>query len=288
MRALIIGCGYVGSALAMELARRGHTVEAVRRTEVRNEQLEAAGVRVLTADITNPRDLPRLETSYDWVVNCVAPSSGGPAAYSSVYLEGNQNLVSHFKGSGIRKFVYTSSSGVYGQDDGSEVFEDCPAVPESDTGRILRQAEIALLDAHANLKFPGIILRVSGIYGPGRSYWLRMFLAGEADFHPDSRYMNMIHRDDVVGAIIIALEKGKAGEIYNASDNEPVRQSDLFAWLADRTGRPAPQPGSGPGGEPRRRTVTNKRISNRKLREELGWQPGYPTFREGYSALLET
>jgi nucleoside-diphosphate-sugar epimerase len=289
MRTLVIGCGYVGSALAMELARQGHFVDAIRRSAHRDERLETAGVRTLQADIADPRDLAKIHSDYQWIVNCVAPSSGDAEAYERVYLQGMRNLVDHFSNTSLQKLVYTSSSGVYAQDDGSLVDESCTAVPESATGRVLRQAEEVLLQASREARLPGVVLRVSGIYGPGRTYWLRMFLSGEAMPAAGDRYMNMIHRDDVVGALIAALEKGRAGEVYNVTDNEPVRQSDLFTWLAEKTGRPAPAPESGPRSPApsSRRTVTNKRISNRKLREELGYTLKHPTFREGYTAEMK-
>jgi len=286
MQALVIGCGYVGSALAIELARRGHNVTGARRSVGRDANLENAGVRLLSADIANAGDLRKLGTDYHWVVNCAAPSAGGVEDYKRVYLEGMRNVVTHFRHSLVRCFVYTSSSGVYGQNDGSEVIETSATEPESETGKILLDAEAVLLEASRQAGFPGIVLRASGIYGPGRTYWLKMFLSGEPGIEAGNRYMNMIHRDDLVGAIIAALEKGRAGEIYNATDNEPVMQRDLFAWLSEKTGRPMPplQPAS--GGEPRRRASTSKRISNRKLREELKYVFRHPTFREGYGAEL--
>ena len=86
-----------------------------------------------------------------------------------------------------------------------------------------------------------MILRVAGIYGPGRGHWFKQFLRGEARIEGDgSRWLNMIHRDDVVGVIIAALERGKPGEIYNAADNEPVTQLKFFEWLAAELKRPLP------------------------------------------------
>jgi len=128
-----------------------------------------------------------------------------------------------------------------------------------------------------------MILRVAGIYGPERGYWFGQFLNGEARLEGDgARILNMIHRDDVIGCIIAALEHGRAGEIYNAVDDEPVSQFEFFSWLA--TALKKPMPGSAPEnpGAIRKRGITNKKISNHKLKLELGYHFKYPTFREGY------
>jgi nucleoside-diphosphate-sugar epimerase len=287
MRVLVVGYGYVGAALAQDLAQRGHSVDALRRSA--RGDTPAADVNILRADIAEPSELGAIGKDYDWVVDCVAPGAGDADSYERVYLHGMRNLVAHFKESGIQKLVYTSSTAVYAQDDGSLVDETSPAEPASPTGKILRGTEEVLLGAFHDSGFPGVVLRASGIYGPGRTYWLKMFLAGEADPQlAEARYMNMIHRDDLVGAIACALERGRPGEIYNATDDEPVTQQKVLAWVAANTSSrtPARAPtGVSPAG--RRRGATNKRISNRKLREELDYRFIFPTFREGYAEELK-
>jgi nucleoside-diphosphate-sugar epimerase len=96
--------------------------------------------------------------------------------------------------------------------------------------------------------------------------------------------MNMIHRDDVVRAIMAVLDRGKAGDAYNVADDEPVTQRDFFGWLARQLHKPMPRAVGESGSPPRKRTVTNKRVSNRKLRLELKCELRYPSFRQGYSA----
>ena len=128
---------------------------------------------------------------------------------------------------------------------------------------------------------------MAGIYGPGRGHWFRQFLRGEARIEGDgSRFLNMIHRDDVVGCIIAALERGRPGEIYNAVDDEPVSQMNFFKWLAAKLGKPMPQSFSEEPGFVRKRGVTNKRVSNRKLKMELDYQFQHPDFRSGYATEL--
>jgi nucleoside-diphosphate-sugar epimerase len=129
-----------------------------------------------------------------------------------------------------------------------------------------------------------MILRVAGIYGPERGHWFKQFLSNEARIEGDgARFLNMIHRDDVIGCIIAALKNGRAGEIYNAVDDEPVRQMDFFQWLAEELGKELPPTTPANFEEERKRGVTSKRVLNRKLKTELGYQFKYPDFRSGYT-----
>jgi nucleoside-diphosphate-sugar epimerase len=134
-------------------------------------------------------------------------------------------------------------------------------------------------------QFPAVILRVAGIYGPGRGHWFKQFLRGEARLEGDgSRWLNMIHRDDLIGVITAALEHGTPGQIYNATDNEPVTQLELFKWLAEKINRPMPPNVPADAELWRQRGVTNKRVSNAKLVSELIYRFRYPDFRSGYAA----
>jgi len=142
-----------------------------------------------------------------------------------------------------------------------------------------------LLASAADRRFHAVILRVAGIYGPGRGHWFKQFLRGAARIEGDgSRFLNMIHRDDVAGCILAALKNGRGGEIYNAADDEPVSQADFFRWLAGKMGKPLPPAAPENPAESRKRGVTDKRVSNRKLKRELGYRFKFPSFREGYGA----
>ncbi len=285
MRSLIVGCGYVGKALGAELAMQGHEVFGVRRTAEAFHELKTLGIVPLEADITNPQDLARLPANYDWVVNCVSSSRGGVDDYRSVYLGGMRNLIKWLSAAPPKKFVYTSSTSIYGQTDGSIVTESSPTEPSAETARVLLEAEKMLLQA-VDANFPAVILRVAGIYGPARGYWLKQFLTGEAKIeNKGERILNMIHRDDVAGATIAALEKGRAGEIYNVVDNEPVVQLELFKGLAAMLGRDMPPFADAKGQTERKRALTSKRVSNEKLKAKLGYGLKYPTFREGIRTL---
>ena len=298
MRVLIVGCGYVGLPLGVELVRLGHEVFGLRRSASAESKLKAAGIQPLFGDVTRPESLARLPREFDWVVNCVA-AGGGADDYRQVYLQGTRNLIEWLAPNPPKKFVYTSSTSVYGQTDGSQVKESSPTEPLVETAKILMETEKVLLAAVAERKFPAVILRVAGIYGPDRGHWFKQFLKNEALMEGDgSRFLNMIHRDDLIGCIIAALKSGRAGEIYSAVDDEPVSQLHFFQWLAQALDKPLPpsEPAAvalarsgGPRENPnenRKRGVTNKRVSNRKLKMELGYQFKHPNFRKGYSAEL--
>ncbi len=285
MRVLIIGCGYVGVSLGAELVRRGHEVGGVRRSNQSAAELRAAGIEPLMADLGNRESLNRLPTGWDWVVNAASSTGGGVADYREVYRNGTRHLLEWLDRSRVKKYVYTSSTGVYGQNDGSEVTEDSPTMPETETAKILVETESILFDAVRSQGFPAVVLRVAGIYGPHRGHLFRQFLRGEARITgPGLRVLNMIHREDLSGVIVTALENGSPGAVYNAVDDEPVCEIDFFRWLAERLGRSLPPSSAEEIPGPSKRRATNKTVRNRKLKADLGYVFKYPTFREGYEA----
>jgi len=288
MRTLIIGCGYVGRHLGEELVRQGHQVWGLQRTRSRRMELEETGIKPLTADITKPETLTAVNEHFDWIVNCVSASGGGAPEYRQVYVQGMRNLVRWLADRPPRRFVYTGSTSVYAQADGSRVDETSPTEPTVPTGQALVEAEKTLLEASQQSGFPGIVLRVAGIYGPGRGYWIKQYLSGEARIEGNGqRILNMIHRDDVAGAIICALSRGREGQIYNVVDDEPVEQRVCLEWLGSRLGRGFPVCVAEDPDTDRKRGITNKRVSNRKLKTDIGYRFIYPTFRQGFEAELQ-
>ena len=219
------------------------------------------------------------------MVNCSASGGGGADDYRKVYLQGNRNLLAWLTDSPPKNFVYTSSTSVYAQNDGSEVTEKSVTEPAADTAKVLVETEKLLSSAATERQFPAVILRVAGIYGPGRGHAFKQFLRGEAKIEGDgARWLNMIHRDDLISIISAALERGMPGEIYNAADNAPASQLEFFTWLAAELKRPLPPRIAADTEVWRKRGVTNKRVSNAKLRTELKYEFRYPDFRAGYAA----
>jgi nucleoside-diphosphate-sugar epimerase len=284
MRVLIVGVGYVGLPLGIELTRQGHEVFGLRRSATIGAELKNAGIQPLCADITQPEQLKSLPRDFDWVVNCTASGGAGPEEYRRIYLEGNHNLVTWLADSPLKKFIYTSSTSVYGQNDGSVVTETSPARPDANTAKILVETENILLEAAQKI-FPAVILRVAGIYGPARGHWFKAFLRGEARMEGEGgRFLNMIHRDDLIGVIIAALHHARPGMIYNAVDDEPVSQLKFFEWLAAELNQPLPPCVPVDVEAWRKRGTTNKRVSNARLHAELKYQFRHPDFRSGYRA----
>jgi nucleoside-diphosphate-sugar epimerase len=288
MRVLIVGCGYLGLPLGVELVKQGHEVSGLCRSRAGQAALAAAGLQPLCADITQASDLARFSGPFDWVVNAVSSSKGGVEEYREVYLLGTRNLIEWLAPMRLQKFIYTSSTSVYGQTDGSVVKETSPTEPASATSRLLVETEKLLFEAGQTQDFPAVILRVAGIYGPERGHLFLQYVSNEAKIAgKGDRIINMIHRDDLVNVIIAALKSGRAGQVYNAVDDEPVAQIHFFRWLSETLGKWMPPFVSQEENEKSKRGLTNKKVSNRKLRMELGVQFKYPTFRQGYSAEIK-
>ena len=186
--------------------------------------------------------------------------------YRAVYRDGARALA-EVLAPGV--LVFTSSTSVYAQTGGEWVTEESAAEPDRETGRVLRETEELVLAAS------GVVARLAGIYGPGRSVLLRKFLADEAVIEGDgAKWINQVHRDDIASALV-RLVTANARGVFNVSDDEPLTQRAVYEWLALRFHRPLPP--SGPIDPNRKRGWSSKRVSNAKLRA-LGWQPRFPSF----------
>lgn len=257
-RILIAGCGYVGSKLAAELAASGHVVSALTRGTSSVE-----GIENIVGDLTDPStlELPAVDVAYF----TAAPDTGDEESYRSVYVDGATNLRNALP-AGTR-VIFTSSTAVYGQDDGSVVDETSPTTPEGYRGRVLLEAE-----GQAD-----IVLRLGGLYGPRRARALELVRSGEGRSSP-GRYLNWIHRDDASGALVHLMALERPERVYLGVDEEPVESECFYRWLAERTGSPPPRADA-------MRTGKNKRCSSARLRGS-GYRFRYPTFRDGYGELV--
>lgn len=286
VKTLILGCGYLGAALGQAMVGRGHEVWGLRRNAAGMETLQAFGIRPVPGDLTRAGWSAGLPRDLDWAVYCAAADSGTAAAYEAVYGLGVRQAIRELRQLGVRRLVYTGSTGVYAAAGDAWVTEESPVDPADEKNRWLLEGEAAWLEANRAGWLDAVVLRIAGIYGAGRGYWLRRFLEGP-ELMPEERdrWINQVHRDDVVQAVMCALERGAAGRIYNVCDDEPTTAGRLFAWLEARLG---PRHREWASGILRARRVSaNKRVSNARLKAELGWRPLYPTFREGYAHELE-
>ena len=279
---LIAGCGYVGSALACELQKRGHAVWALRRSKPALKDLSAIGIQSVQADITKPETLKNLPKT-DWVVICVSPNERSPEAYRKTYIEGVGNLIrvgAGFKPAPtIKRILYISSTSVYGQKNGEWVDENSPVEPEHETGKILLEAEKQVL--HSGV--PAVIFRLGGIYGAGRNR-ITFLKQNTEEIAQGQDYINLIHVADIVSGAILLLERGKSGEVYLGVDDEPVTRKEYFSEISCLLGIPPPV-FAGHKEESFVTGRTNKRCRNEKLKA-LGFEFKYPSFREGYRELI--
>jgi nucleoside-diphosphate-sugar epimerase len=284
VRTLIIGCGYVGEALGQRLIAIGHDVTGIRRSSEHNDRLARLGIRPVNLDITRDTEFEKkLDGQYDWVIIAASSSGGGEAAYRKVYGLGSKHVAQWLKTAGTQSVVFISSTGVYRQTNGEWVSENDADTPQNIATNILLEAEQNISEAGPAVA----ILRSSGIYGPGRGHLFRQFTNGTAAIEGDGkRFLNMVHLDDLVEAIILALDRVGRRGVYNITDDEPVTQLEFFKWLSEITGRPIPPFGPEPDSSTRKRSITNKRVSNKLFKETFGFKYNYPTFREGITEEL--
>ncbi len=275
MRVAILGCGYVGTALGRRLDEAGHHVVGVRRSADGLKRVAEAGLDPVEADVTDPVSLSAVPDA-DWVVFAASAGGRSAAAARATYLEGVRVATRAFadRETPPERFLYTSSTGVYGDRDGAWVDESTPPRPDDERGEVLVAAEEAALDG----PLPATVARFAGLYGPDR-YRLRRYLDGAVP----SGYVNLLHRDDAAGAVAHLLRTEAArGETVLVVDDEPVARPELARWLAGECGVEPPEttePASG-------RARAQKRCSNDRLRA-LGYEFEYPTFREGYRPAVE-
>ncbi|QQL45290.1 NAD-dependent epimerase/dehydratase family protein [Sulfuriroseicoccus oceanibius] len=265
---VIAGCGYLGSELARQFAHLGDRVIGLVKSL--DGTTAPDGVELQACDLTDRASLDavakHLETKVDVVVHCASTRGGDAEAYHNLYARGSEHLMAALQ---PKRFVFTSSTSVYGQTDGSEVDELSVTVPLRPTGDVLLEGE------GLAVRSGGIAVRLAGIYGPGRSVVLKRFFDGTATIDEGvERILNQIHRDDAAAAIVHLVNYNASG-VFNVSDDSQITQRALYSLLSLHFDRPMPD--EAPRSLGKRRGWTNKAVSNRKLRS-TGWHPKYATF----------
>ncbi|MFM7784451.1 MAG: SDR family oxidoreductase [Gammaproteobacteria bacterium] len=272
-RVLIAGCGDVGALLGDGLLADGWELTALRR----RPQGLPRGFRTIAADLGDPASLaPLAEHAFSHVVFAAAPGGFDAALYRRVYVEGPRNLLAVLRGE--PRVILVSSTGVYHQEDGSRVDEDSPTEPAGFSGRTLLEAEQALRTAIGDRLS---VLRLGGIYGPGRERLLEKVAAGVGCPREPVRYTNRIHRDDAAGILQFLLLRAGPGGLWCGVDCDPAPMWEIRQWIAGKLGVRL---------DDTRESVFqrggNKRVSNRRLLE-AGYRYCYPDYRAGYGPLIE-
>lgn len=272
-KVLIAGCGDVGNALAARLLTEGCEVWGVRR---RVEAL-GDGVQPWRIDLSEPSGFGSPPAAFDYLFYTASADRREEDHYRSVYVDGLRDLLTALRGAGcpLRRIFFTSSTAVYGQSAGEWVDESSATEPLHFNGRVLLEAEAIVREAPEI----GINLRLSGIYGPGRTRLVRKVWNREAS--ANGSWTNRIHVEDCAGALqhLMRLEGPKA--LYLGSDDEPATTVDVVTWLSSELGLAAP-----PEPETENQPVRlNKRCRNARLRDS-GYRFEQPTFREGYRPIV--
>lgn len=279
-RVLIAGCGYVGSRLAELLAAEGHEVTALRRSAV----AMGPGITAIAADLVRGTGLEQLPEAIDTVFYTVGADQFSEEAYRAAYVLGLKNLLTALAARGGKpRVIYTSSTGVYAQDDGEQVDEQSEARPTKFSGRVLLEGETLALQHGGEAS----VVRFAGIYGPGRSRLIDQVRAGAAyTMAGRKQYLNLIHRDDCAGVLRHLMLLEAPAPVYVGVDNEPLERGELLQWIAARLGVPPPQVrAADEAPDPQR--GGNRRASNALLRAS-GYAFKFPDARAGYGAMMES
>jgi nucleoside-diphosphate-sugar epimerase len=280
MHVLIAGCGYLGKVAAAALLARGDRVTGIRRSKAAAAELSALGIEPLAVDLAAPGAAERIPADVDAILACQSARGDDAGAYREAYVDANRALLSAASARGVKAFVYTSSTGVFGQSDGGDVDEDSPPTPASASAAVLVEAERLVLEAAA-AGVPARALRLSGLYGPGRSFAIDRVRSGALALGPgDELWMNFCHVEDAATFAVAALDRGQSGAIYHGTDSAPARRREVIAWIAQKLGL-EPKHSSTAGA-----LGPHRRVLGDRSRAVLGVTLRYPSFREGMAPLV--
>jgi nucleoside-diphosphate-sugar epimerase len=276
-KVLIAGCGDVGTSLGKALTERGDYVVGLRR----NLPIEKSGINFIAVDLTNLSTLKNLDTDFDQVFFMAAPKEHDLHAYKQIYEVGLENLICKFSESNRNPhWILISSTSAYGQVDGEWIDEASITEPRRFNGQLQLLSEQRILSENKN----NLVVRFSGIYGPGRNRLLRIAQKGGPVQYKPPYYTNRIHKDDCVGVLKFLFEKRldrkKLHSHYLASDDQPAPMWEVVTWIANelKYKQPAIKPEETD-------TTQNKRCCNKRLKE-LGYHFKYPTYRDGYQKII--
>jgi len=281
---LIIGCGYLGRPLAASWIAHGDSVFATTRSEETARQLEKYGLHPVIADVTKPetlRSLPAVDTA----VFAVGYDSRAGLSREQVYAGGLANVLEALPKS-VRRLVFVSTTGVYGDAGGEIVDESTPCQPLREGGKAFVAAE-NLLRAHSDWSTRSTILRMAGIYGPGRIPRGEDIRQGKPIPAAAGGALNLIHVDDAVSAVQLASDATEVADVYIVSDGSPVARREYYREVARRYQAPEPSFESPPEDSPAaQRAQADRKMSNQRIKEQLRFSPNYPTYQDGLRSII--
>lgn len=284
---VIIGCGYLGQRLARICLKQGEMVTGVVRSAASVQSLQAAGIPALQADLDQPIDssLPLAGSELFYF----APPPG-----SGVVEKRIERLLATLKrGNQPRRILYLSTTGVYGDCAGEWVDETRPVAPVAERAQRRWDGEQRLRAWCREHDCELVVLRVAGIYGPGKLPLARLRRGEPMVPEAAAPYTNRIHVDDLVQVCLAAMQRGGDGEIYNVSDGTPGNMSDYFNRVADWAGLPRPpvvtlaEAGDRLSGGMRSYLQESRRLDSSKMRRELGVVLRYPDLASGLQGCVE-
>jgi len=285
-KVLIVGCGDIGERVARRLLAADHEVLGWVRSQESAARLQHAGIAALSLDLDQTPDLADDRLSYQRILYLAPPQ---PAGESDQRL---QRLLDALPGQGIERFVYISTSGVYGDCEGAWVDESWPAKPQTARAKRRWQAEQILTAWAQAQQVSQAVLRVPGIYGPARLP-LERLRRGAPLVHPEQApYSNRIHADDLASVCLAALAPEAPTGVFNCCDDQPTTMTDYFLRIAEYVGLPQPrfidlsEAEAELGSAMASFLAESRRMRNQRLHDELGVRLQYPDLDAGLSAIF--
>lgn len=278
---LIFGCGYVGEPVADRLSRGDEPVYAVTRSAEKARRLADRGILPITADWNDRRTLSRLPQCKR-VLIAVSYDPRSRLSREQSQVGGLVNLLEFLPRES--DICCLSTTGVYHQRDGSWVDECSPARPAGAGGKTHLRAEEQLQRRHPAGR--RVILRLAGIYGPGRIPRLENVRSETPIAGPDRGWLNLIHRDDAVAAILAAWRLERREGVYLVGDDRPAVRRRFYEKIADLLRAPSPVFAAEGNRELSSRSESNKRVWNRRMRRDLVPRLKFPDYAAGLTDLL--
>jgi nucleoside-diphosphate-sugar epimerase len=281
--ALIVGCGYLGRRVGRSLRARGIRVLGTTRSEEKGEALRGVGIEPAVVDLLKPEGLDRLPR-VDAVLFCVGHDRAAGVPIRRLYVEGLRDFLAGFPG--CSTFVYASSTGVYSGERGEWVDESTSPAPRTESGEACLEAEGVVRAFAEGRGVASVVLRLAGLYGPGRVIGRERLIRGEAiPGHPE-KFINLVHVHDAAEAAASALlrpPRPAETEVFNVVDDRPVSREELYGLTARLLGAPPPTfevSESGGWGE------SDKRVANAKMKAGLRGTLTYPDVTSGLPAAV--